>query len=92
VRGRPARPCPVCHPAADAPAPESPRLITVGLAVALLAVGAILALPVTPALELLDPLRDLAGNYGLRLDRELGYLCLFAGDVLLIAGSLLPGI
>ncbi len=72
--------------------PNPPRLITVGLAVALLAVGAILALPVTPPLELLDPLRDLAGNYGLRLDRELGYLCLFAGDVLLIAGSLLPGI
>jgi len=66
--------------------------VWLGLAVALLAVGAILALPVTPALELLDPLRDLAGNYGLRLDRELGYLCLFAGDVLLIAGSLLPGI
>ena len=72
--------------------PNPPRLITVAAAVALLVVGAILALPVTPALELLDPLRDLMTPYGLTLDREMGYLLLFAGDVLLIAGSLLPGI
>jgi len=72
--------------------PNPPRLITVGIAVALLAIGAILALPVTPALELLESLRDLATPYGLDLDPQLGYLCLFLGNVLLIAGSLLPGI
>jgi hypothetical protein len=72
--------------------PNPPRLITVAAAVALLVVGAILALPVTPALDLLDPLRDFAGGYGIRLDTQLGYLLLFAGDVLLVAGSLLPGI
>lgn len=72
--------------------PNPPRLITVAAAVALLVVGAILALPITPALELLDPIRDFVSGYGLDLDREAGYLLLFAGDVLLIAGSLLPGI
>jgi hypothetical protein len=72
--------------------PNPPRLITVGAAVALMVVGAILALPVTPALELLDPLRDLIRPYGVDLDAQLGWLLLFAGDVLLIAGSLLPGI
>jgi hypothetical protein len=72
--------------------PNPPRLITVAAALALLAVGAILALPVTPALDLLDPLRDVAGRYGIVLDTQLGWLLLFAGDVLLVAGSLLPGI
>ncbi len=67
-------------------------MITIVVAVALLAVGIVLALPVEPAMELLDPVRDVAGRYGLTLDQEIGYLCLFAGDVLLVAGSLLPGI
>ena len=72
--------------------PNPPRLITVGIAVACLVVGAILALPIEPAMALLDPVRDFAGGYGLALDREMGYLLLFVGDVLLVAGSLLPGI
>jgi hypothetical protein len=72
--------------------PNPPRLITVAIAVALLVVGAILAVPVEPAMNLLDPVRDFVGGYGLTLDREMGYLLLFAGDVLLVAGSLLPGI
>ena len=72
--------------------PNPPRLVTVALAVALLVVGASLALPIEQAGVLLEPLRDLAAPYGIRFDRELGYLCLFAGDVLLIVGSLLPGI
>jgi hypothetical protein len=72
--------------------PNPPRVITVAAAVALLVVGAILALPVTPALELLDPLRELISPYGVDLDAQLGWLLLFAGNVLLIAGSLLPGI
>jgi hypothetical protein len=72
--------------------PNPPRMITVAAAVALIVVGAILALPITPALELLEPVRDLVGPYGVLLDADLGYLLLFAGDGLLIAGSLLPGI
>jgi hypothetical protein len=72
--------------------PNPPRLITVGVAVVLLVVGAILALPIEPALALLEPLETFAGQYGLALDRELGYLALFLGNILLVAGSLLPGI
>lgn len=72
--------------------PNPPRLVTVALAIVLLAVGASLALPIEPAVAILEPLRDLASPYGMQLDRELGYLCLFAGNILLIAGSLLPGI
>jgi len=72
--------------------PNPPRLITVGIAVALLVVGAILALPIPAAVDLLDPLAEIVAPYGLAFDVALGYLCLFAGNVLLIAGSLLPGI
>jgi len=72
--------------------PNPPRMITVGVAIALLVVGAILALPIEPALDLLAPLETFAGGYGLILDQQLGYLALFLGNVLLIAGSLLPGI
>ena len=72
--------------------PNPPRMITVALAVACLVVGAILALPIEPALALLDPVRDIASGYGLTLDTQIGWLLLFVGDVLLIVGSLLPGI
>ena len=72
--------------------PNPPRLITVAAAVALLVIGAILALPIEPALNLIDPVRDVVRPYGLVLDREMGYLALFLGDALLVAGSLLPGI
>ena len=48
----------------------------------------------TPAagVSLLKPIGDLVGGFGLRLDAQLGYLCLFGGNALLVAGSLLPGI
>lgn len=72
--------------------PNPPRLVTVGIAVAFLVVGAILALPIAPLLDLLDPLRDAVAPVGLRLDEDLGILLLFIGDALLVAGSLLPGI
>ena len=72
--------------------PNPPRLITVGVAVALLVVGAILALPIPAAVDLLAPLAEIVAPYGLAFDVALGYLCLFAGNALLIAGSLLPGI
>jgi hypothetical protein len=72
--------------------PNPPRLITVGIAVALLAVGAILALPIEPAVDLLAPIDDFVRGYGLALDVQMGWLALFVGNALLIAGSLLPGI
>jgi hypothetical protein len=67
-------------------------MITIGLAVALLVVGAILALPIPAAVDLLEPLAAIVTPFGLAFDVAFGYLCLFAGNVLLIAGSLLPGI
>jgi hypothetical protein len=72
--------------------PNPPRLITVGIAVALLLVGAILALPIPQAVDLLNPLAAVVAPFGLDFDVTFGYLCLFAGNALLIAGSLLPGI
>jgi len=73
--------------------PNPPRLVTVVLAVALAALGLVLALPIDAALPLVEPiLEPLVGTVGLNLDRELGYLCLFLSPSLLVAGSLLPGI
>ena len=72
--------------------PNPPRMITVAIAVALLVVGAILALPLEPALDLIEPVESFVADYGLVLDVQMGWLLLFAGNVLLIAGSLLPGI
>jgi hypothetical protein len=72
--------------------PNPPRLVTVALAVALGALGLVLALPIDAALPLLDPIESLASPLGLELDRQLGYLFLFLSPCLLVAGSLLPGI
>jgi hypothetical protein len=51
-----------------------------------------MALPIPAAVDLLDPLAAVVAPYGIALDVSLGYLFLFAGNALLIAGSLLPGI
>ncbi len=72
--------------------PNPPRLVTVGLAVALLAIGVVLALPIPGLVDLIQPVAPMIEPYGLALDRDFGYLSLFAGNALLIAGSLLPGI
>jgi hypothetical protein len=72
--------------------PNPPRMITVGIAVALAVVGSILAWPIGPAVSLLAPIGDITGGFGLALDAQTGYLCLFASSALLVAGSLLPGI
>ena len=72
--------------------PNPPRLVTVALALALLVVGTIVALPIGQAVDLLAPLADLVEPYGIELNQPLGFLCLLAGDALLVAGSLLPGL
>lgn len=60
---------------------------------ALAVIGVAFALPVDAALPLLEPIVEpVAGAIGLALNAELGYLCLFLGSSLLVAGSLLPGI
>jgi hypothetical protein len=72
--------------------PNPPRMVTVALALALAVVGVILAWPVDPAVALLAPIGDITSSFGLALDAQTGYLCLFASSALLVAGSLLPGI
>jgi hypothetical protein len=67
-------------------------MVTVVVAVALAAVGVVYAWPIDALLSIMAPVADAAGRIGLELNREMGYLCLFASSCLLIAGSLLPGI
>ncbi|MGI8704021.1 MAG: hypothetical protein ACR2JZ_05870 [Candidatus Limnocylindrales bacterium] len=66
--------------------PNPPRMITVLAAVALLVIG--LAGTLVP----LEVVTDLVGQFGFELDRDLAYLALFLSPVLLVIGSLLPGI
>ena len=72
--------------------PNPPRLITVGIALALGVIGFVYLWPVDPLLPLLEPVKTALGSVGLPLDREMGYLFLFACPSLLVVGSLLPGI
>jgi hypothetical protein len=72
--------------------PNPPRLITVVVALALGVVGFILAWPVDQALPALEPIEKVIAPYGIHLNRELGFLGLFACPSLLAIGSLLPGI
>jgi hypothetical protein len=68
-------------------------MITVVAALALGVLGLVLALPIDAALPLIEPvLEPILGQVGLGLDRDLGFLCLFACPTLLVVGSLLPGI
>lgn len=71
--------------------PNPPRLITVAIAVVLAVVGVTLALPIPQALELVRPILEPI-TFGVVLDAQLGWLLLLASSVLLIVGSLLPGI
>lgn len=74
------------------PHPNPPRMITVAIAVALGLVGVALAWPIDPAVSLLAPVSSSLAGFGLALDAQTGWLCLFASSALLVAGSLLPGI
>ena len=67
-------------------------MITVVIALALGALGLIYAWPIDGLVTVVAPLTDVIASYGLVMDRELGYLCLFACPSLLVVGSLLPGI
>ena len=72
--------------------PNPPRLITVGIALALGAIGLVYAWPISSLVPILDPLTSLLASVGLTMDRDLAFLCLFACPSLLAIGSLLPGI
>ncbi len=72
--------------------PNPPRLVTVGIAIALAIAGLVLAVPITPALELLKPVTDISAGFGLGPTPDTGWLALFLSSALLVVGSLLPGI
>jgi hypothetical protein len=67
-------------------------MITVVLALALGAMGVQYAWPIDALVNVLRPVADAIAAVGLTMDRELGFLCLFACPSLLVTGSLLPGI
>ena len=72
--------------------PNPPRMITVVVAVALILVGlSATVFPLDFVNAALDVVQDTIGTH-LEVSTEVGWLFLFAGDALLIAGSLLPGI
>jgi hypothetical protein len=72
--------------------PNPPRMITVVIAVALILVGlSATVFPLDFVNAALDVVQDTIGTH-LDVSTEVGWLFLFAGDALLVAGSLLPGI
>ena len=72
--------------------PNPPRMITVVIAAALILVGlSATVFPLDFVNAALDVVQDTLGT-SLEITTEVGWFSLFAGDALLIAGSLLPGI
>lgn len=72
--------------------PNPPRMITVVIAIALILVGlSATVFPLDFVNAALDVVQDTIGTH-LEVTTEVGWLSLFVGDALLIAGSLLPGI
>jgi hypothetical protein len=72
--------------------PNPPRLITVVVAVVLIVIGlSATVFPIDFANELLAILQQTIGTE-IEVTTEIGWLFLLAGDALLVAGSLLPGI
>ena len=72
--------------------PNPPRLVTVVIALALIAVGlSATVFPLDFVNQALDLVQSTIGT-DIEVTTEIAWLFLFAGDALLIAGSLLPGI
>ena len=72
--------------------PNPPRLITVVIAVALVLVGlSATVFPIDLVNEALAIVQQTIG-FDIQVTTEIGWLFLLVGDLLLVAGSLLPGI
>jgi len=72
--------------------PNPPRLVTVVIALALIAVGlSATVFPLDFVNQALDVVQSTIGT-DIEVTTEIAWLFLFVGDALLIAGSLLPGI
>ena len=72
--------------------PNPPRLVTVVFAVALILVGlSATVFPIDLVNQALAIVQQTIG-FDIQVTTEIAWLCLLAGDALLVAGSLLPGI
>ena len=72
--------------------PNPPKLVTVVIAVALIVVGlSVTIFPLDFVNQALDLVQSTIGT-NIEVTEQLGWLFLLAGNALLIAGSLLPGI
>lgn len=72
--------------------PNPPKLVTVVIALALIVVGlSVTIFPLDFVNQALDLVQSTIGT-DIELTTQLGWLFLLAGNALLIAGSLLPGI
>ena len=72
--------------------PNPPKLVTVVIAVALILVGlSATVFPIDFVNQALDIVQSTIGT-NIEVTTEMAWLFLFAGDALLIIGSLLPGI
>lgn len=72
--------------------PNPPRLVTVVIALALIVVGiSVTVFPLDFVNQALDLVQSTIGT-NIEVTTEVGWLFLLAGDLLLVAGSLLPGI
>ena len=72
--------------------PNAPRLITVVIALILGVIGFVFLWPVDPLVPLLNPIKDVLGVVGLKLDHQLASLMLAACPTLLAIGSLVKGL
>lgn len=72
--------------------PNPPKLVTVVIALALILVGlSVTIFPLDFVNQALDLVQSTIGT-NIEVTTQLGWLFLLAGNALLIAGSLLPGI
>ena len=72
--------------------PNPPKLVTVVIALALIVVGLSVSIfPLDFVNQALDLVQSTLGT-DIQVTTELGWLFFLAGDLLLVAGSLLPGI
>ena len=72
--------------------PNPPKLVTVVIALALILVGlSATVFPIDFVNQALDLVQSTIGT-NIEVTTEVAWLLLFAGDALLIVGSLLPGI
>ena len=72
--------------------PNPPRLVTIVVAVALIVIGvSATVFPIDFVNQALDLVQQQIGT-DIAVTTEIAWMCLLAGDALLIVGSLFPGI